>query len=367
MDLAQRRLPLKILLEDIKHGIMKLELRNIDDLWVLYNVIHKGDRVLGRTTREVKSTETARPFSRRVTVTLGITVQRVYFDRDLARLRVHGIVFDAPEEVRVTGSHHTLSVGPEDTLTIVKDKWLHHQVERVEKAVVTEEPIIILAIDSEEASVAVLRSFGLDFKGEVRSRLPGKAEPEKRQVAMKDYFHRIGTLLGTVCAESAGPILIVGPGFTKDHFAKDLRSEARYLGQRSVAVKSVGSGGVAGVHEAIRVGAINKIRRDSRAVQETELVNEALKRLGSSSGDISYGLERIEADTQTGAVDTLIVSDQVIREAQDEERHRIEATMRIVEERGGKIALVSSEQEAGKMLQSLGGIAALLRYRLHQD
>ena len=43
----QRRLPLKILLKDIKHDIMKVELRNIDDLWALYNVIQKGDRVLG--------------------------------------------------------------------------------------------------------------------------------------------------------------------------------------------------------------------------------------------------------------------------------------------------------------------------------
>jgi protein pelota len=367
MRSLQRRVPLKILLKDIKHDIMKVELRNIDDLWVLYNVIQKGDRVVGKTTREVKSTESARPFSRRLTVTLGITVQKVYLDRELARLRIHGIVFDAPEEVRVTGSHHTLSVGPEDIVTIVKDKWLKHQVERVEKAVVAEEPIIVLALDSEEASVAILRSFGLDFKGEVRSRLPGKSEAEKRQVAMKDYFQRIGTLLEIVCAESTGPILIVGPGFTKDHFAKELESEVKYVGSRTVLVKSVGSGGVAGVHEAIRVGAVSKLRRDARATQETELVNEALRRLGLSSGDISYGLERVQADTEAGAVDTLIVSDKVVREAEDEERSRIEATMKTVEERGGRVALVSSEQEAGKMLQSLGGVAALLRYRLHQE
>jgi protein pelota len=66
-------------------------------------------------------------------------------------------------------------------------------------------------------------------------------------------------------------------------------------------------------------------------------------------------------------VDTLVVADHVIREAEDEERSRIESIMRKVEERGGKVTLVSSEQEAGKMLQSLGGLAALLRYRLHQE
>jgi len=357
---------LKILAKDIKHGFMKLELRNIDDLWVLYNVVQKGDRVIGRTTREVKSTETARPSSKRVTVTLGITVQKVYFDRDLDRLRIHGIVFEAPEEVRVTGSHHTLSVRPEDVVAILKDRWLSHQVQRVEKAVVTEEPIIIVALDSEEASIAVLRAFGLDFKGQVRSQLPGKTESEKRQAALKEYFRKIETLLDAVCIGFGGPLLIVGPGFTKDHFVKELKSEVKHVGSRRIAVKTVGSGGVAGVHEAIRVGAISKIRRDSRALRETELVNEALKRLGSSRGDVSYGLERVEADTSMGAVETLIIADQVIREAEDEERSRIEATMRSVEDRGGKVALVSSEHEAGKMLQSLGGIAALLRYRLHQ-
>jgi protein pelota len=346
---------------------MKLELRNIDDLWVVYNIIEKNDRVSGRTTREVKSTETARPSSKRVTLTLGITVQKVYFDRDLDRLRIHGIVYDAPDDVRVTGSHHTLSVGPEDIVTVIKDRWMNHQVQRVQKSVVAEEPIIIVAIDSEEAAVAILRSFGLDFKGEVRSRLPGKQEAEKRQAATKDYFHRIQTLLGGVCDEVKGPILIVGPGFTKDHFVSDVKSEGKHLGARAVVVKAVGSGGVAGVHEAIRVGAINKIRRDSRASQETTLVNEALRRLGASSGDISYGLDRVEADTAAGAVDTLIVADEVVREAEDSERSRLEGIMTTVERHGGKVTLVSSENEAGRMLQSLGGLAALLRYRLHQE
>ena len=172
--------------------------------------------------------------------------------------------------------------------------------------------------------------------------------------------------MDAVCAEVPGPVLVVGPGFTKDHFLKELKSEVKHLGSRSVAVKAVGSGGVAGVHEAVRVGAVSKIRRDSRALQEVELVNEALRRLGSSSGDVSYGFHQVEADTRQGAVDTLIVVDQVVREAEDEERSRLEDTMRTAEERGGKVRLVSSEQEAGKMVQSLGGIVALLRYRLHQ-
>ena len=358
---------MKILRKDLKHAIVQVELRNIDDLWALYNVIEKGDQVFGRTTREVKSTDSARPSSRRVTITLGISVQKTYFDRDMDRLRVHGIVSEAPEDLKVTGSHHTLSVGPEDSLTIVKERWLSHHVERLERAAVEEEPIAILALDSDEAAVAILRTFGLDFKGEVRSWLPGKAEANKRQLALKEYFVRIEELLETACSEIRGPILVVGPGFTKDQFAREVRSRSNGLNSKGITLKSVGSGGMAGVHEAIRVGAVHKIRRNSRAVQETELVGEALKRVGRSSGDVSYGFDRVEADANAGAVDTLIVVDQLVREAEDEERSRIETTMRKVESAKGKVTIVSGEHEAGRMLRSIGGVIALLRYRLHQE
>jgi protein pelota len=46
----------------------------------------------------------------------------------------------------------------------------------------------------------------------------------------------------------------------------------------------------------------------------------------------------------------------------DEKRLALEQIMKSVEEKGGKIVVVSVEHEAGEKLQNLGGTAALLRY-----
>ncbi|MCK4434887.1 hypothetical protein KAU92_05300, partial [Candidatus Bathyarchaeota archaeon] len=45
----------------------------------------------------------------------------------------------------------------------------------------------------------------------------------------------------------------------------------------------------------------------------------------------------------------------------------LEELMNVVEQKGGKIMIVSTEHEAGEKLTALGGIAALLRYSIRQD
>ena len=43
-------------------------------------------------------------------------------------------------------------------------------------------------------------------------------------------------------------------------------------------------------------------------------------------------------------------------------RRSLEDLMRKVEEKGGEVIIVSAEHEAGAKLNSLGGVAALLRF-----
>lgn len=359
---------MRIIRKDVKHGFIQTAVSNLDDLWVLYNVIEKNDVVYGRTTREVKQDFTARPSSKRVGVILAVRVQKTYYDRGLNRLRVHGIVADAPEDLNVRGSHHTLNVGVDDSITIVKDPWRSHQVERIERAVKKETPFGLVGIDSDEAAVALVRSYTVDVKNEIFSRLPGKGRTERdvaqREESMKAYLSKVVKAANEIVGETRG-IVIVGPGFLKDNLAKYIRSNNPGLGSKIVAVKGVSAGGAAGIHEATRSGILSKVLRDARALQEIELVEEALRRLGASKGDISYGLERVGEDAEAGAVEKVLVCDEELREASDERRAVIEGLLRSVEQKSGEVSIISSEHEGGKKLSSLGGVAALLRYQRH--
>ena len=92
---------LKIIRRDLKHGSIRASIDNLDDLWTIYNVVEKNDMVYAKTTREVKMEGIGRPSSRRVPVSLGLKVEKVYFDRAISRLRVHGIVVEGPEELNI--------------------------------------------------------------------------------------------------------------------------------------------------------------------------------------------------------------------------------------------------------------------------
>jgi len=59
------------------------------------------------------------------------------------------------------------------------------------------------------------------------------------------------------------------------------------------------------------------------------------------------------------------VSDSMLTAEEDEEvREKVERIMREVEQMGGEVLILSTEFEPGKRLKRLGGVAALLRFKV---
>jgi len=80
----------------------------------------------------------------------------------------------------------------------------------------------------------------------------------------------------------------------------------------------------------------------------------------AKEGPVAYGPKEVEEAVRSGAVETLLVLDPLLREKD------LEAMMNAVESSRGKVMVVSEHHEAGKKLEALGGMAALLRFRLQQ-
>ena len=57
-----------------------------------------------------------------------------------------------------------------------------------------------------------------------------------------------------------------------------------------------------------------------------------------------------------------MLADTTLRDADEQQRLKLEALMREVEKRRASVTVISTEHEAGAKLLSLGGIAALLRF-----
>ena len=358
---------MKIIDADLKRGKILLLPENLDDLWILYNVLSVGDFVYAKTTRERKGGGLRPKKGERVSVTLGLEVKKVHWDRMLNRLRVLGVIREAPEDLEESlGKHHTLNIVVGKPLTIVKEKWFKHQIDQINRACKSKtKPLIVLSMDDEEYCIAIITNRGAETKVEARIKLPGKLEAEKRGEALKAYFKQIYEALKSIWSEIGSPIAIVGPGYLKNVFLNYLKDRNSELVSKVIAVGSVSSSGISGILEALRGRILDKALKELRIAEESSLIQEVLARIGKNSGDVAYGLENVEEAILRGAVEILLITDSLVRESEDAERIKIEELMRRVEEFGGKITIVSEEHEAGKILSSLGGIAALLRYAIY--
>jgi len=90
---------------------------------------------------------------------------------------------------------------------------------------------------------------------------------------------------------------------------------------------------------------------------ETKVVEDVLTEI-AKDGPVAYGPAEVERAVLMGAVETLLILDSIVRQ------NRSGPLMSRVEESRGKVIVVSERFEAGQKLGSIGGIAALLRFRL---
>jgi protein pelota len=357
----------KITETNLRQGFVKVVPDSQDDLWHLYNVIYKGDEVYAYSSRAIKSdTEASRPKSgERVSAFMGVRVESVTWDKFLGKLRVHGIIIHAPDIIP-SGAHHTISVGLNQPVTIVKQEWPKHALDRLKRAGDAEKPLLIIAIDDEGYAVAQTKQYGVEIRVEERTKLPGKHEAEKREGAKNEYYKRAVNSLSQLWQQTHESIVIVGVGFVKNDFAGYLRENAQDMAKSVVDIKSVNNGGVAGIYEALRSGVLLKAAHKMRVLEETEVMEEAMKRLGKGENTVTYGLDDVEKAVQVGAVEKLILADSLLREGEDAQRLKLEALMRDVEQRAGTVTVVSTEHEAGSKLLALGGVVALLRFPLYR-
>src|SRR2546422_3639079 len=153
---------MRVLHQDRKEGEIRLQVQNADDLWHLHNLIEPGDLVRAFTyRREEAATDKLRPErGEKVRVKLGVRVEQSEYQDFSDRLRITGLIEEGPQDL---GKHHTLNVGVDDDLTIVKETWREHHIRRIQEAIdATERPhVTVLSLDYEEAVIAQGHQLGV--------------------------------------------------------------------------------------------------------------------------------------------------------------------------------------------------------------
>lgn len=356
---------MKILAWDEKRGVMKLRVESQDDLWLLYNIIEEGDIIYAKTSREIKVGEK----SARKTMVLGIKVKKLEFQPFTERLRINGIIIEEPEKYEergFRGSHHTINLDIGKEVVIVKEKWPKHTIKRINEACrKTRMKTMILSIDDEEVAVAILRDYGVEILFEMALRLPGKREAQRREEKMRKTLSKITNKIRELIKQTSTETLIIaGPSYIREKITEKIRKA--FTNEKikpRIYEENTSNGGVRGIYEALRREAIMKALSEYGIMEEAKLISELLELLVKDEEKIVFGIEEIEEMAKIGAVEKLYIIDEILH-SYGETRLKIEEIMREVERKRGKIKIFSSIHEPGKQLKSLGGIVAILRYKL---
>ena len=352
---------MKVIGWDEKRGRMLLQVESRDDLWCLYNVLSPGDLVTAKTLREVKVDDK----SSRKPMTLKVRVEKVEFQPYTDKLRIRGVVVEGPDEFGVIGSYHSIAVGEGSELLIEKERWSKHELDRIFKTS-SRKPLkaLLVGIDSDEVALVLPHDYGLELVAEVRLDLPGKHEPSKREEVLEERIREIsGKVKELIQRLDLKAVAIVGPGFVKECLARELTSSTKVR----VYVDSASTGGYQGVKEAIRRGVLRRVLKDFDLVEEAELMDELLLHVSKSDGKAAYGIEEVRRAAECGAVDKLLVLDELVRSPDLELRSKVEEIIEMAEKRGAKVKIFSSLEEPGQQLKSMGGLAAILRYGLNLE
>ena len=95
-----------------------------------------------------------------------------------------------------------------------------------------------------------------------------------------------------------------------------------------------------------------------------KLVEELLNEI-SKEGLAAYGIKEVKRATESGAAKTLLLTDAFINKVREQDKYKeIDKMMKITEKTDGDIHIISSDHEGGQKLDGLGGIGAILRYKM---
>ncbi|AFV23436.1 cell division protein pelota [Methanolobus psychrophilus R15] len=336
-----------------REGEISVTAETLDDLWHLKYIIENGDLVFSLTKRKADTAaDKLRPEKvEKKNVRLGLRVNGLEFHRFSNRLRVHGVI----EHGMDTGQHHTFNVEEGTNLSIIKT-WKKDQFERIDEAeAASKRPrVVLVAVEEGDADIGLVRHYGIEMYSHI-SQSSGKGEVSLRDV----FFHEIVDQL-VHAAPGSEAIVVAGPGFTKEDFMKYLQSKQPELASRSL-VEDTSSIGMSGFQEVLRRGAVDRITEESRIARESLLMEGLLKEI-ATSGKVAYGIDEVKVAQDYGSIDTLLVADEFLRE--EREKGDIDSFLQSVEHSQGRIVIFSTIFEPGHKLLALGGIAALLRFKI---
>lgn len=262
----------------------------------------------------------------------------------------------------------------------------------------------ILVMDSKEADIGLLMGKRIEPVRHLDSAVPGKTTKggysqmrfqHVREALLNDFMKEIAENASKIFLEQEElkGVIVGGPGPNKDIFIKNeyLTAQVR---KKLLGVKDTSYTGEYGLEELVNRS--QDLLTQAGLVHEREILEKFFTEL-QKDGKVAYGLDKTRNALENGAVESLLMSEgfemwraklrcqsghetevSVIEFDLDKQTCDICKTKMAVQEKkelseiltekaiefGAKVELISTDTREGKQFKEIGGIGALLRYKV---
>ena len=337
---------MRIITKNLRDGFVKFRISNLDDLWYLSHIIEVDDKLKGLSTRKIKIGEK----QIKKTFFLEICVEKTELENNI--LRVLGKITQGPEDIPL-GSYQSILLEDGTEAGLTKKSWKQIHLKRLDEAVKEKSEILIATIDREEATFALLKPNGFT----ILSNIKGEVERKAFKTNITDFYGDVNKILEDYSERyKINKIVIAATSFWHENISKKLSDSVK---KKSVFINSSGN-----INEILKSEEIKTILKEDRTSTEFALVEKLLEEI-SKNGKATYGIDYIKKATEMGAIDKLLITDKHIKLKKEENKYNeVDQILQNVENMQGEIFIISSEHDAGRKLEGLGGIGALLRYKI---
>ncbi len=333
---------------------LKIVPESVEDLWLLTKIVEPGDAVSGRSERRVKALDLTRGDSgEKKKVFVELVAETIEFAEHASRLRITGTISSgSPPEFVQVGEHHTLDVEPGNSFTL-KKTLSAYQEGLLKKARQVRPKALLVVMDDRGAMVARYSVRGIQVKCELASSA-SKRDPKAFEQDRKKFYVEL-----TQAVQGDETVVVGGPGFAKENYYKWLKDADPETAKR-VRLATASTAERSGLNELVKNGAVEKAIGDAASARQAGALQEFLKRV-ARNGLACYGLEEVRTAVDAGAIETLLLSDVLLRKSgkfHEEANALLEKALKT----GAEAVVFDSDTDAGREFESFA-VGALLRYR----
>ncbi|KAJ0013672.1 protein PELOTA 1 [Pistacia vera] len=357
-------------------GSVKMVPVDSDDLWFVYNLIAPGDSVMAVTVRKVlREAASGGRDAERVKLKLEIKVEVADYDKEGSVLRIRGKNILENEYVKI-GAFHTLELELHRPFVLRKDLWdslaldvLHQASDPTASA-----DLAVVLMQEGLAQILLIGRSMTTTRSRIETSIPRKHGPAIAgyESALKKFFENVlQAFLKHVDFNVVRCAVIASPGFTKDQFHRHLLLEAERRQLRPIienksriVLVHTTSGYKHSLREVLDAPNVMNLIKDTKAAQEVQVLKDFFNMLSNDPNRACYGPKHVEVAHERMAVQTLLITDDLFRNADIATRKKYVNLVNSVKDSGGTAHVFSSMHVSGEQLGQLTGVAAILRFPL---